>query len=114
MYVVLRYYLYIYISLDYIILQEVEATNKVSGHKEQPLSTIKPSIAVGMTHLYLSGNNFTEIPYNFFLYFPDLQWLDLRKNKLKHVFNDVGSISKSILSPQTNSQEKNFLIEVGI
>ena len=108
------YYFNIYIFIGYIILQDVKTTDNVSGHNVQPVSTVKHSIAMGLTHLYLSGNNFTEIPCDFLLYFPDVQWLDLRKNKIKHVFNDVGSISKSILSSQANSQEKNFLIEVGI
>ena len=100
----------------YFFMQDNDGTNKVVAHKEESDSAFKLSNASGLTHLYLSGNNFIEIPFNFFQHLPELQWLDLRRNKLERIFNDMESFNKSISSPQANkgNQEKNFLIEVGI
>ena len=80
--------------------------------------TTKPTIAHGLTHLYLSSNCFNKITSNFFSYFPDLQWLDLRNNKLTQVCKyDFKTSNSSIGSSEVLDsipQEKNFLIKVSL
>ncbi|XP_019626356.1 PREDICTED: leucine-rich repeat-containing protein 27-like [Branchiostoma belcheri] len=44
-----------------------------------------------LEYLYLEGNYLSEIPDYFFTYLPNLKWLDLRRNRLKHLPATVGS-----------------------
>ena len=89
---------------------------KDQGSQDDISSLAKPTIANGLTHLYLSSNCFSNIPYNFFTYFPNLQWLDLRNNKLSYVckydFKDCNTSVSSSQNLDNLSQEKNFLIKV--
>ncbi|XP_066277517.1 helicase POLQ-like isoform X2 [Branchiostoma lanceolatum] len=44
-----------------------------------------------LEYIYLEGNYLSEIPDYFFTYLPNLKWLDLRRNRLKHLPSTVGS-----------------------
>nr|XP_002130075.1 leucine-rich repeat-containing protein 27 isoform X1 [Ciona intestinalis]XP_009859355.1 leucine-rich repeat-containing protein 27 isoform X2 [Ciona intestinalis] len=51
-------------------------------------------------HLYLEGNQISQLPNNFFDRLPTLQWLDLRNNQLKAIPVSIGrhqSIKKLLL-----------------
>ena len=89
---------------------------KNHGSQDDVSSMAKPTIAHGLTHLYLSSNCFNNISYSFFTYFPNLQWLDLRKNKLNYVckydFKDCNTSVSSSQNLDNLSQERNFLIKV--
>ena len=91
-------------------------SDMVADDKIDPSLHFNPSVVSGLTHLYLSGNLLTELPYNFFRYFPELRWLDLRNNKLTRIYKEFITTSKEITprSYDDPSQEKNFLIEVCI
>ena len=65
--------------------------------------------------MYLSSNNISELPHDFFKFFPSIQWLDLRKNEMTCIFKESNSVKRSSLQSAAcigESQEKNFLIEV--
>ena len=97
-------------------LQNINEKDK--ENKKRFDMTTKPTIAHGLTHLYLSSNCFNKITSNFFSYFPDLQWLDLRNNKLTQVCKyDFKTSNSSIGSSEVLDsipQEKNFLIKVSL
>ena len=65
--------------------------------------------------MYLSSNKISELPHDFFTFFPSIQWLDLRKNEMTCIFKESNSVKRSSLQSAAcigESQEKNFLIEV--
>jgi hypothetical protein len=49
--------------------------------------------------LYLEGNKLTSIPDDFFQHLPNLQWLDLRNNRLTQLPSSIGTLRLNCLSP---------------
>ena len=49
-----------------------------------------------MTQLYLNDNHLQVLPFDFFLAFPSLKWLDLRNNKLETLFGSESCLHSKV------------------